>query len=308
MKTCFLFPGQGAQYPGMGRDLWENSEEVKELFKTVSNITGKDMADLLFEGSEEDLKATDNTQLAITLANVSSSIVLKEKGIEAHGAAGFSLGEYAALWQAGILGTEDLFRIVKMRGEVMEAACNALDGPEGRPGMAAVVGLASADVKAALDKVSGTIYMANDNSPIQTVIAGEAKALEAAEAVMDEAGAMRYVVLKVSGPFHTPFMDGARQDFVANLKDFTFKDPIIPVYSNVTGKIIASGSEAKELAGSQIISPVQWVAEEQSILDDGYERILEVGPGMVLTGLWKSFYRKMKCQPAGKIDAIEKLV
>jgi len=307
MKTCFLFPGQGAQYPGMGKDLWENSEDVKGLFKTVSDITGKDMASLLFEGSEEDLKATDNTQLAITLVNVSSSLVLKERGIEAQGCAGFSLGEYAALWQSGILGTEDLFRIVKMRGEVMEAACNSLDGPEGRPGMAAVVGLPSAEVKAALEKVPGTIYMANDNSPIQTVIAGERKALEAAEAVMDEAGAMRYVVLKVSGPFHTPFMDGARKDFVANLNEYKFNDPILPVYSNVTGKMISSGAEAKELAGSQIISPVQWVAEEQSILDAGYERILEVGPGMVLTGLWKSFYRKLKCQPAGKIEAIEKL-
>jgi [acyl-carrier-protein] S-malonyltransferase len=292
----------------MGKDLWENSEEIKGLFKTVSDIAGKDMAALLFEGSEEDLKATDNTQLAITLVNVSASMMLKEKGIEPQGAAGFSLGEYAALWQAGILGTEDLFRIVKMRGEVMEAACNALDGPDGRPGMAAVVGLPSDEVKAALEKVPGTIYMANDNSPIQTVIAGEKKALEAADAVMDEAGAMRYVVLKVSGPFHTPFMDGARKDFVANLKDYKFNDPLIPVYSNVTGNVISSGTEAKELAGSQIISPVQWVKEEQSILDQGYERILEVGPGMVLTGLWKSFYRKLKCLPAGKFDAIEKLV
>jgi len=198
MKTCYLFPGQGAQYPGMGKDLWENSEEVKKLFTTVSDITGKDMKSLLFEGSEEDLKATDNTQLAITLVNVSASIVLKEKGIVPQGCAGFSLGEYAALWQAGVLSVEDLFRIVKIRGEVMEKACRSLDTPEGSPGMAAVVGLSSDDVKAALSKVPGSIYMANDNSPIQTVIAGEKKALEAAESLMDEAGAMKYVILKVS--------------------------------------------------------------------------------------------------------------
>ncbi len=307
MKTCFLFPGQGAQYPGMGKDLWENSEEVKRLFDTVSNITGKDMKSLLFEGSEEDLKATDNTQLAITLVNVSASIVLKEKGVEPQGCAGHSLGEYAALWQAGVLSTEDLFKIVKIRGEIMEKACRALDKPEGGPGMAAVVGISSKEVKEALKKVPGTIYMSNDNSPIQTVIAGEAKALEAAEAIMDEAGAMRYIILKVSGPFHTPFMEGARAEFEEKIKDFTFNNPKLPVYSNVTAKLIQSGDEAKKLAGLQIISPVLWVAEEGSILTDSYERILETGPGMVLRGLWKSFHRALKCIPVGKYEAIESL-
>lgn len=307
MKTCFLFPGQGAQYPGMGKDLWENSDEVKSLFEKVSNIAGKDMKSLLFEGSEEDLKATDNTQLAITLVNVSTSLVLKEKGIVPQGCAGHSLGEYSALWQAGVLSTEDLFKIVKIRGEVMEKACRSLDKPEGGPGMAAVVGIASEQVKEALTKVPGTIYMSNDNSPIQTVIAGEAKSLEAAEAIMDEAGAMKYVILKVSGPFHTPFMEAAKVEFEEKIKDFTFNDPKLPVYSNVTAKLIESGEEAKKLAGLQIISPVLWVAEEGSIMNDGYERILETGPGMVLRGLWKSFNRKMKCLPVGKFQAIEDL-
>ncbi|MDA3811997.1 MAG: ACP S-malonyltransferase [Spirochaetaceae bacterium] len=307
MKTCFLFPGQGAQYPGMGKDLWENSEIVKDLFKTVSAISGKDMESLLFEGSEEDLKATDNTQLAVTLVNVSTSLVLKEKGIEPQGCAGHSLGEYSALWQAGVLSTEDLFKIVKIRGDVMEKACRSLDSPEGRPGMAAVVGLSSDDVKAALAKVPGSLYMANDNSPIQTVIAGEGKALEAAEAIMDEAGAMKYVVLKVAGPFHSPMMESARVEFEEKIKDFIFNDPQLPVYSNVTGKIIKSGDEAKKLTGQQIISPVLWVSEETSILNDSYERVLETGPGMVLRGLWKSFNRAQKCIPVGKYDAIEAL-
>ena len=308
MKTCFLFPGQGAQYPGMGRDLWENSAEVKELFATVSDITGKDMKSLLFEGSAEDLKATDNTQLAITLVNVSTSIVLKEKGIEPQGCAGQSLGEYSALWQSGVLSTEDLFKIVKIRGEVMEKACRSLDTPEGGPGMAAVVGISSDDVKAALSRVEGSIYIANDNSPIQTVIAGESKALKLAESVMDEAGAMKYVMLKVSGPFHTPLMEPARVEFEEKIEDFTFNNPVLPVYSNVTGKIVITGEDAKKLAVSQIVSPVLWVLEETTILGDGYERILETGPGMVLRGLWKSFHRPLKCQPVGKIEAIEALV
>ncbi|MBN1649014.1 MAG: ACP S-malonyltransferase, partial [Spirochaetales bacterium] len=129
MKTCFLFPGQGAQYPGMARDLWEKSSEVKNLFKIAGDISKKDMAGLLFDGSEDDLKSTDNTQIAITLANISASICLAEKGICPDGCAGFSLGEYAALWQAKILSTEDLFTITGIRGEVMESASRALDSP-----------------------------------------------------------------------------------------------------------------------------------------------------------------------------------
>jgi [acyl-carrier-protein] S-malonyltransferase len=308
MKTCFLYPGQGAQYPGMGKDLWENSDEVKSLFKKVSDITGKDMKSLLFEGSEDDLKATDNTQLAITLVNVSTSLVLKENGIVPRGCAGFSLGEYSALWQAGVLSTDDLFRIVQIRGEVMEKACRALDTPDGSPGMAAVVGISSDEVKAAMAKVPGSIYMANDNSPIQTVIAGEKKALEAAEAVMEEAGAMKYVVLKVSGPFHTPLMESAKIDFEEQTKGFLFSDPQLPVYSNVTAQLIKTGEEARMLAGRQIVSPVLWVAEEGSIMNDGYEQILETGPGMVLRGLWKSFNRQLKCLPVGKYEAIKDLV
>lgn len=307
MKTCFLFPGQGAQYPGMGKDLWENSDEVKKLFALVSDIAGKDMKSLLFEGSEEDLKATDNTQLAITLVNISTSIVLKEKGVEPQGCAGHSLGEFSALWQAGVLSTEDLFEIIKIRGDVMEKTCRSLQVGEDQPGMAAVVGISSDEVKEALAKVPGSLYVANDNSPIQTVIAGEGKAIEAAEAVMDEAGAMKYVILKVAGPFHTPLMNPARVEFEEKIKKFTFHDPQLPVYSNVTGKLIKSGDEAKKLAGQQIVSPVSWVAEEGTILADSYERILETGPGMVLRGLWKSFHRALKCQPVGKYEAIENL-
>ncbi len=308
MKTCFLFPGQGAQYPGMGQDLWDNSEEVKNLFNLVSDISGKDMKSLLFDGTAEDLKATDNAQLAITLVNVSTSLVLKEKGIEPQGCAGFSLGEYAALWQSGILSTEDLFRIVKIRGEVMEKACRSLVTPEGNPGMAAVLGLNSDEVKAALTKVDGTIYMANDNSHNQTVIAGENKSLELAKSVMEDAGAMKYVILKVSGPFHTPLMEPAKIEFTECIKNFTFNNPQLPVYSNVTGRIIKSGEEARNLAAEQMISPVLWVSEEKSILADNYERILETGPGKVLRGLWKSFHKELKCIPVGKMDGIDNIL
>lgn len=307
MKTCFLFPGQGAQYPGMAKDLWENSEEVKNIFKLASNISGKDMSALLFEGSEDDLKATDNTQLAITLANVSASMFLKEKGITPDGCAGFSLGEYSALWESGILTTENLFALVKVRGEIMEAASRKLDSPDGNPGMAAVVGIGYDEVVEAAESIDD-LYIANYNSPIQIVIAGTHAAIDKAEAVMDEAGAMKYVKLKVSGPFHSPLMEEAKTMFTSEVNKIAFNDPKLPVFSNVSGEIIKAGSDAQKLCIRQIVSSVLWVKEEQTILDLNYERILEVGPGMVLRGLWRSFNKQLKCQPAGKVENIEKLL
>ena len=152
MANCFLYPGQGAQYPGMGRDLWEKSDKVKKLFKTASESTSMDLEKLLFEGSADDLKATDKTQLAITLVNVASALLLKEKGIVSDVAAGFSLGEVAAFWDAGIISSEDLFPLVRARGKIMEAVSRSLDTPEGSPGMAAVIGMD-------YDKVAGIYFL-----------------------------------------------------------------------------------------------------------------------------------------------------
>lgn len=308
MKTCFLFPGQGAQYPGMAKDIWEKSDSVKDLFAKASDITSKDLKGLLFDGTEEDLKSTDNTQTAITLANLSAGIYLQEKGIVPAGCAGFSLGEYSGFWQAGILDTESLFTIVKIRGEVMEEASRKLDSPQGNPGMAAVVGIGYDEVAEALAKVDEQVYIANYNSPIQIVIAGTFAGIEKAEKEMDNAGAMRYIRLKVSGPFHTPLLEGARAQFAKEIASFSYNDPKINIFSNVTGEIIRSGAEAKELCIKQVVSSVLWVKEEQNILDSGFNYILEAGPGTVLKGLWRSFNKEIKCISAGKAEEIESLV
>lgn len=309
MRTCFLFPGQGAQYPGMGKDFFEASEEVRRLFEAASEATEKDVEKLLFEGTEEELRATDNTQIAVTVVNCSSSIVLGERGVRADGAAGFSLGEYTALWEAGVLTTEDLFGVVKNRGAIMERESRKADTAGGPAGMAAVIGLSYDEAMEVLEGLKGAqVYLANYSSPIQLVLAGTAEGLEKAESAFDAAGAMKYVRLKVSGPFHSPLLQSARDEFEKFLSDITFNDPLKPVYANVTGRMITSGLEAKTLCAEQIVSPVRWVDEEQTLLQDGYERYLETGPGSVLSGLWKSFYKKIRCKKAGTAADIDEIL
>ena len=308
MKTFFLFPGQGAQYPGMGKDLWEASDKVKELFRLASEASGMDLGRLLFEGSEEELKATDKTQLAVTLVDVAACLVCRERGIEAAGFGGFSLGEYTALYEAGILKLEDLFPIVKTRGLLMEKGSRGADTAGGRAGMAAVIGLGYPEAREALGKLKGeAVFLANYSSPQQVVLSGTAEGLAKAEEVFEAAGAKRFIVLKVSGPFHSPLLEEARRGLAEALSGYTFSDPVRPVYSNVTGKRIASGAEARELAVRQVVSTVVWVEEEASILAEGVQRCLEVGPGSVLAGLWKSFSKDVPCLPAGKLEEIAKL-
>ncbi len=311
MKTCFLFPGQGAQYPGMGKDLWEISGKVKELFRLASDTTDMDLEKLLFEGGEEELKATDRTQIAVTLINVAASTVCQEKGIVPEGFAGFSLGEYTALYEAGVIALEDLFPIVKERGRLMEEASRALDTPGegGKTGMAAVLGLGYNEAANVLDTLKGKqVYLANYSSPSQIVLAGSAEGLQEAEKLFKDAGARRFVVLRVSGPFHSPLLEDARRGLEEELARYTFNDPQRAVYANVSGKRIQTGEEARQLCVRQVVSTVRWVDEEQSLLDDGFDRFLEVGPGSVLGGLWKAFTRELPCLAAGKLEAIEKIV
>ena len=308
MKTCFLFPGQGAQYPGMGKDLWEASAGVKALFDSASGSINVDMKKLLFEGTEEELKATDKTQIAITLMNLSCARMLKEKGLESDGAAGFSLGEYSALVEAGCLGINDVFPLVKARGDIMEKVAKSLDSGDGPPGMAAVIGLTYEALVKALDDagISG-LYPANYNSPVQIVVSGTSHALQQGEEVLKKAGAKRYIRLKVSAPFHSPLLEQARIEFSGVLHKTGFHDPQKPVYSNVTGKKITSAEEARDLCIKQITSTVLWVEEEQTLVKDGYVRCVEAGPGTVLTGLWKNISDSVPCHPAGTLEQIKNL-
>jgi [acyl-carrier-protein] S-malonyltransferase len=300
-KICFLFPGQGAQYPGMGKDLWEANSRIKEIFETASDVSGKDLKSLIFNGSEDELKKTENTQIAVTAVNIAAAESAVSAGLKPQGCAGFSLGEYSALYQSGVLTLTDVFTLVHKRGKVMEKASRALKNP----GMTAVIGLSGDEVTEVISAGGYTqVFAANFNSPIQTVIAGRGDELDKIEKDLEDAGAMKIVRLNVSGAFHSPLMQEGADEFKDIIAPFRFSDPVLTLYSNVTGGKVSSGEEAKELCIKQITSPVLWVEEEKSIVEDGFGIPLETGPGKVLCGLWKSFTKKIRCYPAGSMDTI----
>jgi [acyl-carrier-protein] S-malonyltransferase len=303
MRTCLLFPGQGAQYPKMGLDLWEASRKTRDLFLLASDAAGFDVKRVLSEGTPEELAATDKAQVLITLVDLAAAAVLAERGIEPAGCAGFSLGEYAALCTAGTLEAEAVFRLVRIRGDLMEKASRALDASGGKPGMAAVLGLPFDKATAVAAGIEG-VFVANHNSPAQLVLSGTAAGLARAEELLKAAGAKRFVRLGVSGPFHSPLMDGARAAYEEALAGFAFADPILPVYSNVTASPIGSGAEARALCARQVVSPVRWVEEEQRLLADGFGTFREAGPGSVLTGLFRALRADVDCRPAGTMEAI----
>jgi [acyl-carrier-protein] S-malonyltransferase len=287
--------------------MWETSLKVQELFQSASEALRIDMKKLLFDSTEEQLKATDKTQVAMTLACLCSSAVLKERGVTPAACAGFSLGEYAALCEAAVLKIADVFPIVRIRGELMEKAARSLDSTDGPPGMAAVLGLSAEKTVSTVESLAASgVYAANYNSPAQVVISGTARGLARAETELKAAGAKRLVRLQVSGPFHSPLMAEARDAFQAALDAFEFADPKITVYSNVTGKKVSSGKEARQLCATQLVSMVRWVDVQEGLFSDGCERFFEVGPGTVLTGLLRALRPQTPCFPAGTLVAVGK--
>ena len=306
MKTCFLYPGQGAQYPQMGKDLWETYSGVKDLFEMASDVLGRNCEKLVLEGDAQTLGRTDNTQPAVTIVNLAVKNTLKELGLNSDGCAGHSLGEYAAYADAGALTDEQVLKAVGLRGQYMHEAGEKASGAGADSSMAAVIGLELAQVEEAISAIDGA-FMANWNAPTQIVISGTQEGLSKAETVLKEAGARRVLRLKVSAPCHSPLLDEAKEKFGSYLSGLEFKDPVKPLYSNVTGKIITSGTEARELALKQIVSSVLWVDEEKSILADGYDRIIETGPGKILTGLLKNVSKEPAAIPCGTVSEIQEL-
>jgi [acyl-carrier-protein] S-malonyltransferase len=301
MKTCFLFPGQGAQYPGMARDFYETSKAVRDIFALASDASGISLKKLLFEGSEEELKQTRNTQIAVALAGVASAICAREHGVHPDGCAGFSVGEWPALAEAGVVSYEDMFRLVAERGRLMDEAGKRSGGST----MSAVLSLAPEAIEAAIKQAGlAKVWVANYNSPTQSVISGTEAEVAAAEVAIKAAGAKRVIRLKVSGAFHSPIMAYARDGFAEAVIDLKFNDPKIAFFSNVTGKRVASGIEAKSLAVAQIISPVRWIDEEAAILAEKPVFCAETGPGTVLGGLWKAVGGEVPCYPCGTLDQI----
>ena len=312
-KFAFLFPGQGAQEPGMLKDICEAFPVARKIIDKISEITGVDMPKLMWESEASVLSRSDNSQLAITAARVATMKVLEEKGVVPASAMGFSLGEFPALYAAGVLSFEDVIKVVQKRGQIMQAVCEQIASEnEGHaPGMSAILGLAPEKVTEIANSIEN-VYAANLNSVKQTVISGTYDGLEAAEKAFADAGARRCVRLAVAGPFHSPLMQKAADEFEKAIADVTFNDPKIPLFSNVTGKQVMSGEEAKKSAVLHLTNPVRWT-DEEAVLgammteDAGSEwKVIEVGPGRVLGGLWKQteFGEKWVCDSVNTVDTV----
>ncbi len=301
VKYGFLFPGQGAQFPGMMKDLCENFTDGNTFLDDYSKIAGFPVQQLLWESSAQELSRTDKSQTAITAASLLVVEFLKSQNITPAFAAGFSLGEWVALKVSEVLSFEEIVYIIKRRGEIMQEVCDSISSNSANPpGMAAVLGLDGNIVQSVL-KDRKDVFAANLNSSQQTVISGTCDGLAWAEESLKDAGAKRIIRLKVAGPFHSPLMMDAAEKFSKVLDSITFKNPLIPIFSNVTGSRISTGEEIKQNAVKHIISPVLWVDEENSIhnfcTNTDEWKLVEVGPGKVLAGLWgkTEFAQQIPC-------------
>ena len=285
MKS-YIFPGQGAQFVGMGLDLYEKSAEAKALFEAANGILGFSITDIMFSGTDEDLKQTKVTQPAIFLHSVILSKVLG-KNFAPQMVAGHSLGEFSALVANGALSFEDGLQLVAKRAAAMQKACELQPGT-----MAAVLGLEDAKVEELCATVDGIVTPANYNCPGQLVISGELKAVETACEKMKEAGAKRALVLPVGGAFHSVLMKRAEEELAAAIEQTTFHKPLCPVYQNVTTTAVSDENAIKTNLIKQLTAPVKWTQSVQQMIADGATEFIEVGPGKVLQGLVKKINKE----------------
>lgn len=280
MKIAFIFPGQGSQYIGMGKELVENFPLAAEIMEKANEILELDLAGLCFNGPAEELNLTENTQPAIYTISYMVTRLLNEEGIYPLLAAGHSLGEYSALAAAGVFSFEEGLRLVRQRGILMNRAV-----PDNQGSMAAIIGLEDKIVQEICQEVNGICEIANYNSPGQIVISGEREAVEAACQLAEDKGARRTVGLKVSGPFHSSLMKRAAEDFANIIGEIEFKKPAFPVVSNVTADFVEEPEEIKGLLIKQISNSVRWVESIKLIQAQGVNTFIEAGPGKVLRGL-----------------------
>jgi len=289
-KVAFVFPGQASQYPGMGKELAERYPVAKSAFEEADQALGFSISGLCFQGSEEDLKLTANTQPAILTCSVAVYRAMAERGLTPDFVAGHSLGEYSALVAAGALKFADAVRLVRMRGAYMQDAV-----PAGVGAMAAIMGLSHADVANVCRRAAGSEVCApaNLNSPDQTVISGHAGAVKRAVELASQAGAKRAVILAVSAPFHSALMIPMQQKLEKNLRETEFSDLHVPLVTNVDADTITSGAEAREALIRQVSMPVRWEESVRLLIDEGVNTFVEVGPGRVLTGLLRQIERSV---------------
>lgn len=283
MKKAYVFPGQGAQYPGMALPLFEKNEKVRDLFQRADQILGFPISEVMFRGSEEDLKQTRVTQPAVFLHSVSVALALGEDTFVPDMVAGHSLGEFSALVASRALDFEEGLKLVSERAMAMQKACEANPST-----MAAILGLADEDVRRICESITDEVVVAaNFNCPGQVVISGSMKGIEKACELMKEAGAKRALPLKVGGAFHSPLMDSARVQLAEAIERSHFQTPICPIYQNVTALPSSDPAQIKANLISQLTAPVRWTEAVRNMIADGATTFVELGPGNVLQGLVK---------------------
>ena len=293
MKHFYVFPGQGAQYTGMGKDLYDNNAEVRAMMERANEILGFRLTDIMFVGTAEELKQTKVTQPAVFLHSVAMAKALDAKP---DAVAGHSLGEFSALVVSGALSFEDGLRLVSKRAQAMQACCEAVEG-----GMAAVLSLTDDQVEAICAETEGVVVAANYNCPGQLVISGEKRAIEAACVKAKEAGARRALPLPVGGAFHSPLMEPAREELEKAIAEAAFQTPACPIYQNVDAKPHTDPEEIKQNLIAQLTAPVRWTQIVQQMLADGVERMTELGPGTVLQGLVKKVSAELPIESKGSL-------
>ena len=304
MKTAFLFPGQGAQYLGMGKDIYEKYEIAKEIYDKVEKLTNIDIKKICFEGPEEELMKTENTQLAILTTSLAILRVLEENGVTADVTAGLSLGEYTALIYGGYLSFEDGVKLIQKRGYLMG---NYL--PNENYEMSAVIGLESEKIEEICNSIDEFVVPANYNSKMQTVISGSQKGIEEATEKLKEAGAKKIVKLKTSGPFHTIKLEKAKEMYEKELQKINFKSGNqIKVVRNIDGEIYKATDDFKDILAKHIISPVRFDKIIDQLKKEKIERVVEIGPGKVLTGFIKKDYPEAEIFNINNLENLEKFI
>ena len=303
MKRAFLFPGQGAQVVGMGKDIYEKYEEARKIYDKANEITKMDVKKICFEGPEEELNKTENTQIAILTTSLAILEVLKSKNIEADVAVGLSLGEYGALIYSGIISLEDGLKLIQKRGYYMG---NLL--PDEEFAMAAVIGLDSSkieDVCQNIAKEGKFIVPANYNCKVQTVISGEKEAIEEASEKLKEAGAKRVIPLKTSGPFHTSKLEKAKEAYEKELENISFNEGKAKVIKNIDGTYYTKNDNIKEILAKHIISPVRFDKAIELMKEEKIEEYVEIGPGRALTGFIKKDNKEAKVYNINNLESLE---
>ena len=303
VKIGFLFPGQGSQFVGMGKDFYDQMPEAKSMYEEAGEALGVDIADICFNGPESELTLTENTQPAILIHSIIALKMLSGHGISAVVAAGHSLGEYSALVAAGALDFLDAVKLVQSRGRYMQEAV-----PVGVGGMAAIIGLpldALNEICGKISKPDNLVQAANINSSEQLVIAGHRQAVEQASEEAKSSGAKKTVILPVSAPFHCPLMKPAEEKLRPDLERAEFSDLNFPVIANVDARPVSEGRAARENLALQVCSPVLWADTMQRLQEQGVKKFVELGPGRVLSGLMRRFDKTMECFQVSDCKTLE---